>query len=183
MVNSSPNQSVLTPLQLNSTQHHASASRSMCHQDIFIYRECCHRKTVEVTPCDRGYNAAAQRCNFNVQQGKIRYQPYPCLCPPCYRKVEEEICDRHDEKLLYIQANVRRLRDLLTTLERELDVAKQNLVDDSQPPKYTVADQEEMVANVVCLIERSKEKAEENRKSRRSALKAFRDKQKVWGDG
>lgn len=153
----------------------------MCQEDIFFYRECYHRKTAEVTPCAHGYNTATQRCNFNIQQSRIRYEPSRHLCPPFYREVEEQICDGHDAALRYIQADVQTLRDQLTTLERKKDVAKQSLIDDSQSSRSAVADHEEMLANVMRMIERKKEEAEENRRSRRRVLKAFRDNQKVRG--
>lgn len=66
-------------------------------------------------------------------------------------------------------------------MERKKDVAKQSLIDDSQSSRSAVADHEEMLANVMRMIERKKEEAEENRRSRRRVLKAFRDNQKVRG--
>ena len=134
-----------------------------------------------VTPCVHGYNPATQLCNINTRQARIRYEPFPNLCPPCYREVEEEICYRQDEAILDRQADIQKLRDLLTRLERNIGASRRAvMVNDSQVLRVVVEDHEQMIDNTRRLIEQRKEEVDHNRRSRRTELEKFRQVQGVW---
>ena len=156
----------------------------MCHRDLVIYRQCNHQKSMVVTPCVHGYNSATQQCNINTRHTRVRHQPFPKLCPPCYQEVEEQICDRHDKAFLDRQTALQVFRDLLTKLESNIGAARRELmVNTSLELRFVVEDHEKMIVNTRRLIEQRKGELERNREERKKALKEFRDSQGVWGDG
>lgn len=85
----------------------------------------------------------------------------PPTCVDCYRKVEETICDVHDQALVYITRNIERINRVLENVTLSLE-------------------QRQLYER---LLNENMSFRNDNREERAQNLAHFRFSQGVWGDG
>ena len=155
----------------------------MCYKHDYYYRDCGHIRNTIIAPCEAGLDEETEICNANIYQGTMIYVDRPSYCPPCYRKIEEKICDQADEQMADIQDEIRDMQDMLTDAEQKHQEERQKLSPGSEILEAADANYLELDADLQLWIAVSERHERVNRQNRASALSQFRESQGVWGDG